>query len=192
MFFFLTMLQVLRCLRGGNKKRLRSQGKSSKRVAKQLLKEPDNRSSVVLWREFGHLEWLLGNLDEARKVFSTATALAGSGTLKSPALCELCLLWAQLEVEQQQQQQQSVRGGAPAAVTASPALAVLTRLAEGTSPASSQTVSPVSILKSRRSYEQAMSARLSALKQNTQVKAEGWSQHHETSFFYVKLSPKTF
>lgn len=177
-FFFLgyrlrwcfLMLQVLRCLRGGNKKRLRSQGKSSKRIAKQLLKEPDNRSSVVLWREFGHLEWLLGNLDEARKVFSTA--MAGSGTLKSPALCELCLLWAQLEVEQQQ----SVRGGAPAAVTASPALAVLTRLAEGTSPTSSQSVSPVSILKARRSYEQAMSARLSALKQSTaQAKAAGWS-----------------
>lgn len=163
---------MLRCLRSGNKKRLRSQGKSSKRIAKQLLKEPDNRSSVVLWREFGHLEWLLGNLDEARKVFSTAAALAGSGSsLKSPALCELCLLWAQLEVEQQQ----SVRGSAPAAATASPALAVLTQLAEGTSPASSQAVSPVSIVKARRSYEQAMSARLSALKQNMQAKVQGWS-----------------
>lgn len=61
----------------------------------------------------------------------------------------------------------------PAGVTTSPALTVLTRLAEGTSPASSQSISPVAILKARRSYEQAMSARLSALNQNTQAKTAG-------------------
>ncbi|MEQ2185413.1 hypothetical protein GOODEAATRI_017919, partial [Goodea atripinnis] len=74
-------------------------GKSSKRVAKRLLKEPENRSSLVLWREYAHLEWMLSNLDEARKVFSTATAMGGTKGLSSPALCELCLLWSQLEVE---------------------------------------------------------------------------------------------
>ncbi|CAF91407.1 unnamed protein product, partial [Tetraodon nigroviridis] len=95
-----TKQQVLRCLSSGNKKRLRSQGKSSKRIAKQLLKESDNRSSLVLWREYGHLEWLIGNLDEARKVFSTAVALGSSKGLRNPALCDLCLLWAQLEVEE--------------------------------------------------------------------------------------------
>ncbi|KAG7252404.1 hypothetical protein CRUP_010612 [Coryphaenoides rupestris] len=42
-------------------------GKASKRVAKRLLKEPDNRSALALWREYGHLEWLLGNVDDARK-----------------------------------------------------------------------------------------------------------------------------
>ena len=70
--YLLCTHQVLLCLRCNNKKRLRSQGKRSKRVAKQLLKEPDNRSSLLLWREYGHLEWLLGNFDEARKVFSMA------------------------------------------------------------------------------------------------------------------------
>ncbi|XP_044022933.1 nuclear exosome regulator NRDE2 [Siniperca chuatsi] len=156
-------LKVLRCLRGGNKKRLRSQGKSSKRVAKQLLKEPDNRSSLVLWREYGHLEWMLGNLDEARKVFSTATAMGGTKGLRSPTLCELCLLWAQLELEVEDRA--SVRGGGLTDVTMSPAVCVLTRLAEGTS-SSSQSLSPVSILKARRSYEQALTAGLSALDQN--------------------------
>uniref|UniRef100_A0A8C4I9H5 NRDE-2, necessary for RNA interference, domain containing n=1 Tax=Dicentrarchus labrax TaxID=13489 RepID=A0A8C4I9H5_DICLA len=146
-------LKVLRCLRGSNKKRLRSQGKSSKRVAKQLLKEPDNRSSLVLWREYAHLEWMLGNLDEARKVFSTATAMGGTKGPRSPHLCELCLLWAQLEVEDGE----IVRGGGLTDVTMSPSVSVLTRLAEGTS-SSSQPLSPVSILKARRLYEQALMA----------------------------------
>lgn len=153
--------QVLRCLHGGNKKRLRSQGKSSKRVAKQLLKEPDNRSSLVLWQEYGHLEWTLGNLEEARKVFSTATEIVGGQGLKSAALCELCLLWAQLEVEDGS----GVRGGGLADVTVSPAVCVLTRLAEGTS-SSSVSLTPVSVLKARKSYEQALTAGLAALNQS--------------------------
>ncbi|XP_004559358.3 nuclear exosome regulator NRDE2 [Maylandia zebra] len=159
-------LKVMRCLHGGNKKRLRSQGKSSKRVAKRLLKEPDNRSSLVLWREYGHLEWLLGNLDEARKVFSTATALGGTKGLSSLALCDLCLLWSQLELEDGAKE----RGGQPADVTASPAVSVLTRLAEGTSASStSSSLSTVSILKARKSYDQTLAASLSALDQNSKV-----------------------
>uniref|UniRef100_A0A3B4HA28 NRDE-2, necessary for RNA interference, domain containing n=1 Tax=Pundamilia nyererei TaxID=303518 RepID=A0A3B4HA28_9CICH len=160
-------LKVMRCLHGGNKKRLRSQGKSSKRVAKRLLKEPDNRSSLVLWREYGHLEWLLGNLDEARKVFSTATALGGTKGLSSLALCDLCLLWSQLELEDGAKE----RGGQPADVTASPAVSVLTRLAEGTSASStSSSLSTVSILKARKSYDQTLAASLSALDQNSKEK----------------------
>ncbi|XP_022606427.1 protein NRDE2 homolog [Seriola dumerili] len=168
-------LKVLHCLRSGNKKRLRSQGKSSKRVAKRLLKEPDNRSSLVLWREYAHLEWMLGNLDEARKVFSTAAAIGGTKGLSSPTLCELCQLWSQLEVEDGA----AVRGGGLTDVTASPAVLVLTRLAEGTSSSSSsssQALSPVSILKARRSYEQALTASLSALDQvlsNPQTNRKG-------------------
>ncbi|KAM8737726.1 nuclear exosome regulator NRDE2 [Acanthopagrus schlegelii] len=157
--------KVLHCLHGSNKKRLRSQGKRSKRVSKQLLKEPDNRSSLVLWREYAHLEWLLGNLDEARKVFSTATVMGGTKGLKSPSLCELYLLWAQLEVEDGA----GVQAGGITAVTVSPAVCVLTRLAEGTCPSSSsssQAPSPVSILKARKSYEQALTAGLSALDPN--------------------------
>ncbi|XP_063765463.1 nuclear exosome regulator NRDE2 isoform X2 [Eleginops maclovinus] len=162
-------LKVLRCLHGGNKKRLRSLGKSSKRVAKQLLKEPDNRSSLVLWRGYGHLEWMLGNLDEARKVFSTATAMGGTKGLQSHALCELCLLWAQLEVEDGPPE----RGGGLVDITVSPAVCVLTRLAEGSSTSSDQAISPVSILKARKSYEQALTAGLSALEQNYQTNKKG-------------------
>lgn len=156
----------MRCLRSGNKKRLRSQGKSSKQVAKQLLKDPDNRSSLVLWREYGHLEWLLGNLEEARKVFSTAMMIGGAKGLRSPSLCELCLLWAQLEVEEVAH----VPRGGLIDVSASPAVCVLTKLAEGassSSPSSSQTPSPVSILKARKLYEQVMTASLSAMDQDS-------------------------
>ncbi|XP_015245421.1 PREDICTED: protein NRDE2 homolog [Cyprinodon variegatus] len=157
-------LKVLHCLRSGNKKRLRIQGKRSKRVAKRLLKEPDNRSSLVLWREYAHLEWLLGNLDEARKVFTTATALGGTRGLSSPALCELCLLWSQLELENTVKELGEVND-----VTTSPAVMLLTRLAEGSSSSSSsQTISPVSILKARRSFEQSLSSSLSSLEQNMQ------------------------
>ena len=161
---FVFLHQVVRCLCSGNKKRLRPQGKSSKRVAKRLLKEPDNRSSLVLWREYAHLEWMLGNLEEARKVFSTATEIGGSKGLSSPTLCELCLLWSQLEVEDQA----GVQGGGQTDATMSPAVLVLTRLAEGTSSSSSSSahsLSPVAVLKARRSYEQALTASLSALDQ---------------------------
>lgn len=168
----------MHCLRSGNKKRLRAQGKSSKRVAKRLLKEPDNRSSLVLWREYAHLEWVLGNLDEARKVFSTATAMGGTRGLSSPALCELCLLWSQLEVENSAKEP-----GGVADVTTSPAIAVLTRLAEGTSSSSSsQTLTPVSILKARRSYDQALSSSLSSLDQ--MIQNHQLDRNGERSVFY--------
>ncbi|XP_051941629.1 nuclear exosome regulator NRDE2 [Hippocampus zosterae] len=157
-------LKVFRCTHG-NKKRLRSQSKISKRIAKSLLKEPENRSSLAMWREFAHLEWMLGNIEEARKVFSASTALGGAKGLCHPSLCELCLLWAQLEVEDGE----SGPGGVPTDRGASTAVCVLTTLTEGhaLSPSSlSQPVSPVAILKARRSYEQALTAALSALNQD--------------------------
>lgn len=112
----------------------------------------------MLWREYGHLEWLIGNLDEARKVFSTAVALGGNKGLRNLDLCNLCLLWAQLEVEEAA----CTPGVGLSDVTASPAVRVLTQLAEAASSAS-QILSPVSILKARRLYDQALTARLSAL-----------------------------
>ncbi|XP_057716285.1 nuclear exosome regulator NRDE2 [Corythoichthys intestinalis] len=155
-------LKVFRCL-NDSKKRLRSQSKISKRIAKSLLKEPDNRSSLAMWREFAHMEWLLGNVEEARKVFSTATALGGGKGLCNPSLCELCLLWAQLEVEYGA----NGPGGVLNEGGASPAVCVLTKLASGsTLSSSSQPVSPVAILKARKLYEQALTASLSALDQD--------------------------
>lgn len=114
----------------------------------------------MLWREYGHLEWLISNLDEARKVFSTAMALGGSKGLRNLALCDLCLLWAQLEVEEAAR----APGVGLTDVTASPAVCVLTQLAEA-APSPPQTLSPVSILKARKLYDQALTDRLSALDQ---------------------------
>ncbi|KAK2878739.1 hypothetical protein Q8A67_019530 [Cirrhinus molitorella] len=141
-------LKVLRCLRSGNKKRLKSQGKRSKRLAKRLLKEPDNRGSLALWREYAHLEWLLGNLEEARKVFDTALGMGVTRGLNDPVLCNLCFLYAQLEVEQV-----SNNGTVPT----SKAVYILTKLAEGAAytPFTGQ-INPVTILKARKSYEQAL------------------------------------
>ncbi|KAL0969699.1 hypothetical protein UPYG_G00231080 [Umbra pygmaea] len=149
-------LKVLKCVRGRNKKRLKSQGKRSKRLAKRLLKEPENRSGLTLWREYAHLEWLLGNLEEARKVFDTALGMGLTGGLANPALCDLCLLYAQLEVEETQREGSGERG-LGAKVMSSLAVYILTKLAEGTSytPFSGQ-LSPVAVLKARKAYEQAV------------------------------------
>uniref|UniRef100_A0A673LZD7 NRDE-2, necessary for RNA interference, domain containing n=1 Tax=Sinocyclocheilus rhinocerous TaxID=307959 RepID=A0A673LZD7_9TELE len=130
------------------KRRLKSQGKRSKRLAKRLLKEPDNRGSLALWREYAHLEWLLGNLEEARKVFDTALGMGVTRGLNDPVLCNLCFLYAQLEVEQ------ALNSGT---IPTSKAVYILTKLAEGAAytPFAGQ-IKPVAILKARKAYEQAL------------------------------------
>lgn len=134
--------QVVQNLRLGSK-RVKPQGKRSKRLAKRLLKEPANRNSLALWREFAHLEWLLGNVDESRRVFHTAVSSDAAQGLSSSSLCRLCLLYASLELE--------VVGHA-----ACPrALHVLTRLAQGDGRPFAGDVPAVDVLKARRSYEQA-------------------------------------
>ncbi|XP_061109952.1 nuclear exosome regulator NRDE2 [Conger conger] len=146
-------LKVMKCVQSRNKKRLKSQGKRSKKLAKRLLKEEENRGNLALWREYAHLEWLLGNLEEGRKVFDTAMALGVARGLKDPELCRLCLLYAQLEAEE-------ARGGA-SPCTSSAAVYVLTKLAEGGAYAPfSGLVPPVAVLKARKSYEQAVQAAL--------------------------------
>ncbi|XP_041928788.1 nuclear exosome regulator NRDE2 isoform X1 [Alosa sapidissima] len=164
-------LKVLRCVRSGNKKRLRGQGKRSKRLAKRLLKEPENRGRLGLWREYAHLEWLLGNLEEARKVFDTALGMGVARGLKDTALCHLCLLYAQLEVEETWRAEgQSAAGTAPAS---SAAVHILTKLAEEATytPFSGQ-VAPVAILKARKSYEQAVEVCLAGLEAGRSKKAQ--------------------
>lgn len=150
------MLQVLRCVRSGNKKCIRVQGKNTKRLMKHLLKQQENRSSLVLWREFGHVEWLLGNIDEARRVFDSALSLGGALGLQDSTLCNLYLLYAQLEMEL------VCLGGAdnvkttPTSTT-SRAVYILTKLAEGTtySPFPGE-ISAVAILKARKTYNHAI------------------------------------
>ncbi|MGH0174410.1 UNVERIFIED_CONTAM: hypothetical protein FKN15_010094 [Acipenser sinensis] len=143
-----TREQVLHYLQNKNKKKLKSQGKKSKKLAKNLLKEAENRNNLALWKEYAHLEWLLGNLEDSRKVFDTAITLATSQGLQNPALCSLCLLYTQLELEAME----DAVGGA----AASRAVHVLTKLAEcGPYSAYKGQVSPVNILKARKSYEYA-------------------------------------
>lgn len=165
-------LKVLRCLRSGNKRQMKSQGKRSKRLAKRLLKEPENRGSLALWREYAHLEWLLGNLEEARKVFDTALSMGVSRGLNDHVLCKLCFLYAQLEVEQALSSE--------TVSTFSKAVYILTKLAEGATytPFSGQ-INPVVILKARKAYEQAL---LSILpEQNTDSNAGASKKHNRTS-----------
>ncbi|KAJ7991114.1 hypothetical protein DPEC_G00293900 [Dallia pectoralis] len=157
-------LKVLRCAHGRNKKRLKAQGKRSKRLAKRLLKEPENRGRLSLWREYAHLEWLLGNLEEAGKVFDTALGLGVSGGLGDPALCDLCLLYAQLEAEKAWRGGSGGLGANVVTVTTSPAVYILTKLAEGGSyaPFPGQ-LAPVAVLKARKAYEQAVESYLPVL-----------------------------
>ncbi|XP_003939913.1 nuclear exosome regulator NRDE2 isoform X1 [Saimiri boliviensis] len=140
--------KVMWCLHTKNKKRLKSQGKNCKKLAKNLLKEPENRNSFCLWKQYAHLEWLLGNTEDARKVFDTALGTAGSQGLKDSELCELSLLYAELEVELLPE----VRGAASAR-----AVHILTKLTES-SPYGPYTgeVLAVHILKARKAYEHAL------------------------------------
>lgn len=150
MFFFPFGLQVIWCLHSKNKKRLKSQGRNCKKLAKNLLKEPENRNNFCLWKQYAHLEWLLGNTEDARKVFDTALSLVESKELKNHELCELSLLYAQLEVEAELSAES--RGSATAR-----AVHVLTRLTER-SPYSAYggQVLAVHILKARKAYEHAL------------------------------------
>ncbi|XP_075386898.1 nuclear exosome regulator NRDE2 [Tenrec ecaudatus] len=140
--------KVVWCLHTKAKKKLRSQGKNCRKLAKNLLREPESNSSVGLWRHYAHLEWLLGNTEDARKVLDTALGMAGAGGLRDAQLCELGLLYAQLEVELLPAAQEA---------TASRAVHVLTGLAQsapyGPYPGH---VLPVHILKARKAYEHAL------------------------------------
>ncbi|XP_004837131.1 protein NRDE2 homolog [Heterocephalus glaber] len=140
--------KVIWCLQTKNKKRLKSQGKNCKKLAKNLLKEPENRNSFCLWKQYAHLEWLLGNIEDARKVFDTAVSMAGNSELKDRELCELSLLYAELEVELLQ----DLRGAATGR-----AVHVLTRLTESSpyGPYTGQVLA-TQVLKARKAYEHAL------------------------------------
>lgn len=142
------MPQVIWYLLTKNKKRLKSRGKNCKKLAKNLLKEPENRNNFCLWKQYAHLEWLLGNTEDARKVFDTALSTAGSGELKDPEVCELSLLYAELELELAP----DLRGA-----TAARAVHILTSLAENSpyGPYAGQVLA-IHILKARKAYEHAL------------------------------------
>ncbi|XP_028913558.2 nuclear exosome regulator NRDE2 [Ornithorhynchus anatinus] len=131
-----------------NKKKLKFQGKKCKKLAKNLLKEPENRNNLSLWKQFAHLEWLLGNTEDARKVFDTAISMIGTEKLKNSSLCDLSLLYAELEVE--------LLENLDGAVT-SRAVHILTHLTENGPfrPYSGQVLA-VNILKARKAYEHAL------------------------------------
>ncbi|NXL90840.1 NRDE2 protein, partial [Alectura lathami] len=160
--------KVVQCLQTKNKKKLKAQGRKSKKLAKNLLKAPDNRNDLSLWKLYAYLEWLLGNTDDARKVFDTALGTAETGGLRSPKLCSLSLLYAQLEVE--------LLGSLEGAVT-SRAVHVLTKLAESGpyAPYKGQVLS-VSILKARKTYEHALQDYFSRTPVSDQAQASDSSQ----------------
>ncbi|XP_048217921.1 nuclear exosome regulator NRDE2 isoform X2 [Perognathus longimembris pacificus] len=140
--------KVIWCLHTKNKKRLKSQGKNCKKLAKNLLKEPENRNNFCLWKQYAHLEWLLGNIEDARKVFDTALSMAGGSELKDRELCELSLLYAELEVEQPSDSREAATARA---------VHVLTQLTES-SPSGPYTgpVLATRVLKARKAYEHAL------------------------------------
>ncbi|XP_042548431.1 nuclear exosome regulator NRDE2 isoform X1 [Dipodomys spectabilis] len=142
------MAKVIWCLHTKNKKKLKSQGKNCKKLAKNLLKEPENRNNFCLWKQYAHLEWLLGNIEDARKVFDTALSMAGSSELKDRELCELSLLYAELEVEQLPDSRETATARA---------VHVLTQLTESSpsGPYVGQVVA-TRVLKARKAYEHAL------------------------------------
>lgn len=138
-------MQVDHCLKTGNKKKLKSQGKKSKKLAKNLLKVQENRNNLSLWQLYAYLEWLLGNTEDARKVFDMALSMAGTTGINNPQLCAISLLYAELEAE--------LLGSLEGALE-SRAAHILTRLTEkGPYVPYSGQIPSVSILKARKTYE---------------------------------------
>ncbi|XP_063295561.1 nuclear exosome regulator NRDE2 [Pelobates fuscus] len=136
--------KVVFYLQAQKKKKLKSQGKRSKRLAKALLKEASSRTSLSLWKEYALLEWLLGNTDDARKVFDAALSLAGNRGLKDQELCSLCLLYAELE-------------GCLEKGAGSRAIYILTSLTENTQYIPyTEPVQTTRVLKARKVYEHAL------------------------------------
>ncbi|XP_074812210.1 LOW QUALITY PROTEIN: nuclear exosome regulator NRDE2 [Natator depressus] len=140
--------KVGQCLQAKNKKKLKSQGKKSKKLAKNLLKASENRNNLSLWKLYAYLEWLLGNTEDARKVFDTALCLAGTEGMRNTQLCNLSLLYASLEVELLESLEETVM---------SRAVHILTKLTESGPyvPYPGQVLS-VNILKARKAYEHAL------------------------------------
>lgn len=91
---------------------------------------------------------MLGNTEDARKVFDTALSTAGSGELKDPEVCELSLLYAELELELAPDTR---------VATAARAVHILTRLADSSpyGPYTGQVLA-IHILKARKAYEHAL------------------------------------
>lgn len=147
-------------MRSGSKKSSRVQGKCTKRLLKHLLKQQENRSSLLLWREYGHVEWLLGNIDEARRVFDSALSLGGASGLCDITLCHLCLLYAQLEMELSCLCGAESGKTTPISATSSRAVYILTTITEDSTyrPFIGE-VSPVAIVKARKAYEHSISER---------------------------------
>ncbi|XP_014725360.1 PREDICTED: protein NRDE2 homolog [Sturnus vulgaris] len=160
--------KVIHCLQAKKKKKLKAQGRKSKKLAKNFLKAPDNRNNLSLWKLYAYLEWLLGNTDDSRKVFDTALSTAETGGLKSAQLCSLSLLYAQLEVELLESTEGAVM---------SRAVHILTKLTENGQyvPYSGQ-VLPVNVLKARKTYEHALQDYLSRTPVSDQDQVNGTDQ----------------
>ncbi|KAM6467455.1 nuclear exosome regulator NRDE2 isoform 2-T3 [Liasis olivaceus] len=137
--------KVTQYLKMGKKKKLKLQGKKSKKLAKNLLKAPDNRNNISLWQLYAYLEWLLGNVEDARKVFDTSLGMAGTTGIQNPQFCHLSLLYAKLEAELLVNLEGAVE---------SRATHILTKLAERGHyvPYHGQVLS-VNVLKARKTYE---------------------------------------
>ncbi|XP_034957789.1 nuclear exosome regulator NRDE2 [Zootoca vivipara] len=161
--------KVIQCLETGNKKKLKWQGKRSKKLAKNLLKTHENRNDVSLWRLYAYLEWLLGNVEDARKVFDMSLSTAGTAGIQNPQLCNLGLLYAELEAESL---------GSLEGTLESRAVHILTRLAEQGpyAPYSGQTLS-VNILRARKTYEHLLQDYLSKRGASEQEQIHDYSDH---------------
>ncbi|XP_066279089.1 nuclear exosome regulator NRDE2-like [Branchiostoma lanceolatum] len=159
---------VLTLQAGKDKKRLKRRSKNVRRLAKRLLKEDQNRNNLALWGAYAQLEWLLGNKEEACKVFDTALSSVGQGAAEDRlAVFELYRTYAELEL--------GLTGGDSSVLkktseplsgseTSTKALHLLCTLGEKAkfSPLSDHTVSPTRVLKARRNYQQTLEEELTS------------------------------
>ncbi|KAL9952401.1 hypothetical protein ACROYT_G039651 [Oculina patagonica] len=134
--------------------------KDVRKLAKSLLKQPENRNDLKLWQAFAEIEWLSGNTDEACRVFDSTLMMGGEmfsdEQSRRTALAPLVRSYAELEVgvTENSKVSQHLSGE-----DNKKALQILTTFAEGakfqpsTPNSSTMDVSAVRLLKSRTIYQ---------------------------------------
>ncbi|XP_013400214.1 protein NRDE2 homolog [Lingula anatina] len=84
-----------------NAKERKQATKELRKTVKGMLKESNNRNNLILWDVYASLEWQLGNIEEAVRIYDTAIAMNSQNYVNLPedkktGVCRLYRNYAQL------------------------------------------------------------------------------------------------
>ena len=143
--------------------------KETRKHAKSVLKEEENRNNLLLWEQYVELEWALGSADDAHRVLYTALSMTPTPQIADPGddyhrcvTCKLYRHYAEVSLglyvpSLDPSQESPPAGGGRSAHSEKQALYVLTSLADCAKfiPPENSNVStpPTQILRARNAYQ---------------------------------------